>query len=482
MIEKTKHWLMVLAFLLFAAPHAASAQDATRLVVAHWWQNMGYVENGKVIREDDIRAGKELGLDGFALEGFNTKAAGNVLYSFFTAAEAMGIEDFKFFLSADPGKDFPPEDIVALMKDFSKKKQYLRVNGRPLLSTWGGGQYSDEWWQSKVVKPLKVAGIDVLFVPNFERADENATQPTYDNWMAVIKKFPSVDGLFNFRLSATTPFYSSDPNLGNHKWSMLEGEEALAQALHDSHKMFMAPFLVYYWSVCGSNVRPYNEHQGGRGMDNWWRSIIGKQKPEMIDIITWNDYSESTFIQPTHAPFTKYPPVKTFPHIGYYELLKYYISWYHTGHAPKIEKDGVFFFYRTHPNDALATDDKAACALGPIPRDQKWGVVSDVIYVTTALTKPGVLRVHTGGVVHEIPVPAGINSVDIPFETGHQTFEILRDNKVLAHISGEDVADEIKVYNFNMDSGYAIAGGQTSDTWNPSDAWVKGDIADWFAP
>jgi len=476
----TKHGMMFLAILAFALPHAACAQDAGRLVVAHWWLNMPYEKYADASREDDIRAGMELGLNGFALEGFNKIAANNVLYSFFKAADTIGAKDFKFFLSADASATFPAEDIVAIVKAYGNSPHYLKVRGKPLLSTWAGGEYGNDWWQDKVLTPLKEAGMEVTFIPNFERADENAVLPTYDNWMAVIKKFPSIDGLFNFRLSATTPFYTSDPNLGNHKWSMLEGEENLAQALRDSHKMFMAPFLIYYWSVCGSNVRPYNEHQGGRGMDNWWRSIINKQKPEMVSIITWNDYSESTFIQPTRFPNTKFPAVETLPHLGYYELLKYYISWYHSGHAPKIIRDGVFFFYRTHPNDAVASDDISACALGPIPPDQKWGVVKDVIYVTTALTEPSVLRVTTGGAVHDIPVPAGMHTVDVPFKAGHQTFEIVRNDKVRIHISGADILDNIKVYNFNVYSGYAIANGPTSETWKPSDAWKGGFIADWF--
>ncbi len=431
---------------------------------------------------DEVRAAMELGIDGFAVNAFNGGQANEIIKRLVAAADAIGAARFKVFLSADMSQDFAPAEIRDVVATWAANPHYLQLRGKSLLSTYGGGDKGDGWWQANVLAPLAAAGHPVTFVPYFDRGDPNAVAPTYEAWSATVGTFPAADGLFNFLIPGSVPFYSGDPNLGHHWWSTLEGEENLARALHDKGKVFMAPYMPYYWASCHS-ARQYMEFQGGLGTDNQWRSIITRQKPELVEIVTWNDFTESTYIQPTRA-VPPYAPggkagIAAYPHLGYYELLKYYIDWYLTGTQPAVTKDAVFSFQRTQPAGAAAGDDAAHCDI-PTTTGQRWGNVEDSVFVTTATTAPAELRVTAGSSTRTVQVPAGVTHTAVPFAPGVPQVELWRGSQRLASARGIEITAHPEYYDYNLYSGYAVASGSTSETWAVSDAWKTGQGAEWF--
>jgi len=441
--------------------------------------NYAVGESTTELAANDIRSALELGLDGFAIDAFSGKQANSVFAAFASAADALGATNFKLFSSADMSLGFSAAEIVDVIKTNADSPHYLRVNGKPVLSTFGGTNLGNNWWKSNVLAPLSAANRAVTFIPYFDRANPNRDPPDDTNWKATIERFPSIDGLFSFGIPGSTPFYSRDDNIGRHWWSILEAEEALARSLHESGKLFMAPYSPYYWAVCHPS-RQYLEFQSGRGMNSWWQSIVEKQHPDLVQIVTWNDYSESTFIQPNRIPSTKTPGIPSFGHLGYYELLKYYIAWFHKGTRPTISRDGIFFFYRTAPKDSVASNDRSVCRLGPIPTDQQWGNIKDAIYVTVALTEPAELIVSSGSTSTRIALPAGLTTIDVPFHSGDQTFVLRRHDSELIRTSGAPIVASPEVINFNVYSGYALLGAHTSQSWLPSDAWRNGKSSEWF--
>jgi glucan endo-1,3-alpha-glucosidase len=441
----------------------------------------GAGEDFLTTNENDIRAAMELGIDGFAIDAFSGDQAKNYFLAFIKAADSIGAKNFKFFLSADMSLGFAPNEIVEVIKTFSSNPHYLKVDGKPLLSTYGGQTLGNLWWQYSVIAPLQAAGTPVTFVPFFDRNNQNRDTPNDRNWANVIGNYSSVDGLFNFGIPKSPPFRVNDENIGNHWWSLLDGQESLARSLRRKGKLYIASYTPYYWAVCHS-ARQYTETQGGRGMENAWDSIVTRQHPEMVEIVTWNDYSESTFIEPTRIPLTKTSGIPSLPHLGYYELLKYYVSWYKSARRPTIVKDGIFFFHRTHPNNAAALDRGSGCSMGAIPARQKWGNVQDRIYITAALTAPADLVVRTGSLEIKRDLPAGLTTIDVPFDPGKPTYELWRAGRKALSFTGDQIVEKPDVYNFNVTSGYAVVDGQTSKTWMPSDRWKAGFVADWFKP
>lgn len=459
-----------------------------RYVVAHYMSTnpMNYIagEAEAVRKQREIKTAMEAGLDGFAVNSFNAGQAEPAIQGLYDAADAIGATDFKLFLSADMSLGFTAADIIATITDKSSNSHYLKINGKPVLSTFGAGGHDDAWWRDNVLTPLANAGYPVTFIPNFERSDQNSIAPTYAAWQTVINNYPSVDGLLNFGIAKGAPFYSNDPNMGHADWSTIEGLENLSQALRDNGKIFMTHYKPYYWATCHS-ARQYTETQGGLGMSSFWQSIINIQKPTIVEVVAWNDYSESTYIQPTRVLLGNPAEIPSTQHLAYYELMKYYSSWYKCGAQPRITKDVVFFFYRTHPNAAVASNDASACNMGAIADNQKWGLVEDDIYVTTALTSAATLSVTTGGVEKTYDVPAGMTHTKIPFNTGAQIIALKRGSVTLDSLQGVDIVANPVIYNFNVYSGFFVVNGQDSNTWFPSDDWkdqYRSTQTQWFAP
>ncbi len=480
--------LFIFSTVFWAAAPARAEDSAYHYVFAWKFIPMRYTLDEKPweTQRNDIRAATEMGLDGFALESYHYSHAQELMRTWPDAADKIGAHDFKFFLVLDMGKKedgsdrYTIENIFEIVKTFGQNPHYLKIEGRPVFSTYNqyASNLGDDWWKRNVIEPLQKMGYPIFFIPFFDRKYPNAIPPTYDNWLKLVDQFPSTDGFLLFSPPKGVPYYLDDPLGGRQEWSGLEAEENEAKALHDRNKFFASPYQPYYWQNC-KEPRPYFEYQGGRGMDNYWKSAIFKQKPEMVVLVTWDDYSESTFVQPTHIPTTKYKGIEVFPHLGYYELLKYYISWYKTGKQPLITHDGMFYFYRTQSKDAVITKDQA-CPLPMTQPDQRWGNIQDYIYLTVALTKEAELTVRTGDQTKTFDLKAGLNILDTPFSPGPQNFELRRNGRLLTAMKGRDINGKPEVFNFNIFSGYAIVNGRNSDTWTPGDNQKGSNISNWF--
>jgi glucan endo-1,3-alpha-glucosidase len=470
---------------IFLLSLASGASAFPRAVFAHYHTtNMWYVDSqsGANIYRDDVRSAMELGI-GFAVNVPTAALATSQLTGLSTAATALGATNFRFFLSANmSGAPMPAADIISIIQTWDSSPYYYKINGKPVLSTWFGDDQTNTWWQTNVLTPLATSGHAVTFIPYFDRTSPLSDNPTFANWTSLINEYPSIDGLYNFFIYKGGPFEVADTTeFGTFTWSMMDGEEALAAALHAQGKVFMAPYMPYYWATCHSS-RQYLEYQGGKGLANQWLSIINEQAPELIEITTWNDYTESTHIQPTRVLFNE-STIPTTPHLGFYELLKYYIAWYKAGIQPTITKDAVFYFYRTQSKNVTASNDGAACGIArpSTANGQLWGNIQDEIYVTTVLTAPAEIRVISNGVTTTVSsIPAGVTTTDFTFTAGTQKVELWRGGSKIGEQNGVNVASAPTVYNYHVYSNYFVVGGDDGDTWVTTDRWNTGYVADWF--
>ncbi|KAK7693520.1 hypothetical protein QCA50_003088 [Cerrena zonata] len=83
-----------------------------------------------------------------------------------------------------------------------------------------------------------------------------------------------------------------------------------------------------------------------------WQQAI-QLKPDIVEIITWNDYGESHYIGDINpnVDLGQQAPnyVNGFVHAPWRIVANYYIQWYKTGSPPAIQNDQVVFWYRSHP-------------------------------------------------------------------------------------------------------------------------------------
>jgi len=112
-------------------------------------------------------------------------------------------------------------------------------------------------------------------------------------------------------------------------------------------------------------------------------------------------------------------------------------------------KDALFWFYRIHPKDAIASEDRPVKALH--------GDVQDVLYVTVMMTAPAELRVTSGPHKSVHPLRVGIQHLRIPFSPGPQHFAVYRNGESILAGNGDAITNRISRYDFFPTSGFAYA-------------------------
>lgn len=459
-------------------------QPEPRLVFAH---NHAYAPYGRTVEgyKQDMRDAQKAGIDGFAIN-FGRWDGENGYYirkvaMLFQAARELGT-GFKLFLSPDGvtsgnanvNESLSPREVVDAMERYANHPNYWKYQGRPVLSAWHGagqGPESLNAWKS-VLDPLRAKGINAYFVPFFYIASYNECPANYDELKANFngqitnsRDFPAhsgwwsqvADGMYSSAV-AGLPLYSpkGEP-------SVLDYGETLARLMRDNGKTYMASVAPYYWGQLQGNRenpnRRYFEYEGGKGLEAQWNSVIEKQKPDWVEMFTWNDYTESTYFSPVQNLTLGEPSLNPsykgpdfFPtHSGFLELNRYFLQWYKTGKKPAIAEDKLFYFYRRHPKDAVAPDDDK----GPVA--VRHGAVEDSLYITTLLTSPAELRVVSGGQKKVVPLPKGMIHTSIPFQAGTQHFELWRGKNLVIQTDGAPIQATTTNYNFHLNSGFVSA-------------------------
>jgi glucan endo-1,3-alpha-glucosidase len=216
----------------------------------------------------------------------------------------------------------------------------------------------------------------------------------------------------------------------------------------------MASASPSYWgNVQYSIGRRYFEFDGGEGTVMQWQGIITNQ-PDWVEITTWNDFNESTYISPVSNPGQYEAQVQVpmrYSHAGYLELAKRYIAWYKTGVPPATNDDALFYFYRTHSTNLVAS------ATNDVPVTWFVGDVADVIYNTLFLTAPAQLNVLSGTNSATYSLGTGLQQVRTPFAPGTQTFTLTRNGSRVLSVQGPPILSQITNYDYFTASGYAYA-------------------------
>lgn len=420
-----------LLFLLVTVPRALAGSP--HYVFAHYMVCYALYGNSLAAYRQEIQDAQAAGIDGFALNvgewnGPDTYYKPNI-EMMYEAAESL-TNGFKLFFSVDMTNT---SDIVQMVSAYAHRSNSFYCNGKLVLSAFNGNSVD---WTNGVFPPLQSQGINVFFIPDFN-TEGGTWQQLPQLATALVTKYGNfLDGLFDFAAGVPSEIISRD--------------SAYLQACKGAGKISMVACSPTYWGCTQPyNGRPYFESEGGVGIISQWQWIITNQ-PDWVEIVTWNDLNESTYVVPLSQPGRSDPsPPERFSHAGYLALMKHYISWYKSGVEPAISVDGLFYFYRIHSTNVVAgnTND--------IPVTVFLGHVQDGIYATTALMAPADLEVKSGNYTTNFSLPAGISCQQIPFHPGAQNLILRRNGKQLATLSGPDIVTKIRYYDYFVASGYA---------------------------
>lgn len=388
--------------------------------------------------EQDIRDAQAAGIDGFALdEGAYDDPTqpyyNNNIALMYNAAEQLNT-GFKLFFSVELTNT---ASIVDMISTYAGRTNTLRYQNKVVVSTFGQNSLN---WSEGVFAPLEKKGISVFFVPHFW---PNPVQelPTYQDGVGILQTYSNIlNGLFWFG-AAGLPSQLVDCN-SNYNL-----------AVHQNHKLFMASVSPHYWGWGQYTIgRRYFEFDGGEGTVTQWQGIIASQ-PDWVEITTWNDFNESTYISPVINPSQYEPQLATpfrYSHNGFLELSKQYISLYKTGQQQiSLTNDALFYFYRTHSTNLVASDTNDP------PVTWLIGDVADVIYNTLFLTAPAQLVVVSGTNSVTNSLAAGVQQVRTPFSAGAQSFTLIRNGVTVLYAPGPPILSQIVNYDYFPASGFA---------------------------
>ncbi|MGD0964567.1 MAG: glycoside hydrolase family 71 protein [Candidatus Acidiferrales bacterium] len=475
------------AFLFGLGSDPAQAQNQ-RLVFAHYLvTNQDYqgdtdpTQEAKIAAyQREIQQAQSAGIDGFALDaGGWLKQTYYIRYSaqIFEAAVRLN-SGFKLMFSADMCCGNGIDDVEDMVRRFANDPRYAQVyfryKNKFVLTTFSGDGLGTTFWQrvksdlatganpSTTVEPTALAevggppsnaSIPLFLVPAFFWGGEIPTlssiRQSFSQWSSTI------DGSFYWGIAGV-------PGSGG-SLDQIPSSENYASVARDGGKLYMAPVCLQFW---GSNADRYYEYSGASGMRKMWMDAIKVSHPDWVEIITWNDFIEGSYVSPIDDPnkyqFANFLQATGIPagtlgyfhsHDGATALLPYFIQWYKTGVQPAITSDSLYWFYRTQSMHPSAGAPKVSAATN-------YGPVADVIYVTANLAAAATLTVTSGPMVSTFSLSAGSTDVSAPFVVGTTpAFELDRSGiAVIPATAGADLIAATPSFNDYYYSSGSVAG------------------------
>jgi glucan endo-1,3-alpha-glucosidase len=462
-----KSFLFILSIIVFATGALrAETQPTEKKVFAHFMMCFpatsqfgtgNEVEDYKhAIQEAQLR-----GIDGFALNcgAWSKNENGNYkrnTLKMYEAAQELHT-NFQLFISADMGASaLSLEEVKDMVETFRNHPNQFRFHGRPVLSSFGGNGSSRKIADPAFVSLTKYVSNEfqgtraIFFVP-FYYPIQSTERPTDEQITELFNQNQDVSGFFYFGAAGSPAFINQLTLKISNVWK-------------DSGKIFMAPVSPFYKAYGSYNCRVF-EYQGFEGMASEWETAI-QSGADWVEIVTWNDYSESTYVSPWgSADSTSFWVLNhMLSHTAYLDASRYYIDWFKTGKQPSINNDQIYYFYRLHPADgALQNLSYPKSADGKLVEFHGRNTLKNLIYATAFLKKPAKLVITIGATRQEFELEAGIHHVSVPLQMGTPRFTLGRNNLTIIDKTGEEAISLDASTHFNYFSGAAPPNGKTSN-------------------
>jgi hypothetical protein len=441
------------AFYLFfsiiasaVAPHAYSGDLPARKVFAHYMVCCPTSGPDATLEDfkSEILAAQRYGIDGFSLNsgGWDKqeplyKKRTALLYE---AARQLNT-GFLLFISIDFCCGNGEGELRDAIRSFGKHPNQLLYRGEPVISTFAGQGETPKVGESLIRAVHEERGV---IVPFFHPHSYNEI-PTVKDVEQLINDYTGVDGYFYFG-AAGLP------------WQLAQSNKLHASKWLKAGKLFMASVTPYFRGT--GNARRLFDSKGFEGMALQWESAI-ESGATWIQIVTWNDFSEATYVLPqdtlgatkTHnkiwEDLTNWGQLTS--HGAYLEASRYFIYWYKNGHPPHVIDENIYLFYRPEPKLPIGKRGAPENRLPYSGMDQ----LKDEIYLTAILSEPAVLSIQIGTKQYRTEINAGMQHVTVPYTTGTPLFRLERQGKTVFDGSGEmEIRDRdgVTFYNYFTDS------------------------------
>jgi hypothetical protein len=368
----------------------------------------------------EISQAKSVGIDGFAVDVFTPRAESDVTDLILQAAAAE--KDFTIMVTADvtgPFRAMTPADFAADIAPYLNAPAAFRLSdGRPVLGAFAAEVQKPEWWRSVLDILHGTLKRDVAFVPTFLTINDNP------------EKFAAVSYGFSM-WGGRTPSAMATRDVG--RGSTVD----VIRRARRLGKLWMQP-------VAFQDSRPrdaiFQESDNSLTNRLAWQ-LAEQQHAEWVQLVTWNDYAESTAMAPSVMH-------------GWciLDLNAYDIVRFKYGRMPRVLRDAMFVSYRDQPVDARPVYHETSL-MHVLPGS---GQPRDTIEAVTFATAPSEVVITAGTQHYSCRVPAGRGTCTFPLSLGSISAQMERDGEpvAVAHTNA-DVTESPHV----QDLQYRVVGG-----------------------
>ncbi|KAK0856143.1 hypothetical protein LTR87_017925 [Friedmanniomyces endolithicus] len=332
------------SFLVLLFCGAATAAD----VFAHFMVSNTY-SYSRTEWKADIVAAQAIGIDGFALNWAPPDCSGagpdnqdwNVqrIDDAYTVAAAQGFKlMYSFDMSYTPASCTYPWNttfMATMISKYASSPAAYIWNGDVVVSTYAGEGYGNSFF-ADLKNVMTNQGVNISLAPAL--TSYTATAQNQDpNAVAsdMFRNYTSIDGFFNWQTWPLDTYTNLTADVD------VDFQAALGNAGRTG------PYImgVSPWQFKDFNDGYYNSwvEYSDVLFPHRWDQAIQTVQPDIVEIITWNDFGESHYIR--DLPALTGPTslqlgvtgnyVYGQDHSAWRVMAQYYISWYKTGVPPQ---------------------------------------------------------------------------------------------------------------------------------------------------
>ncbi|KAK8167869.1 glycoside hydrolase [Phyllosticta citrichinensis] len=379
------------AILAGIAVHAASAAQVLadfKLTNAHSYTQDTW--------KTDMQAAKDSGIDGFALVAVPPNCQSQDLNwqldriedAFAVAAQQQFLIAPAFDMSYNThsancptGKAWNVTFMAQLISNAYSKSAGLRWNDKTLVLTHEGDSYGDGYFGQ--LKAL-LANSPAVIVPSFSSVENAvATNKSSSDQQAAdaISQFTNIDGYFNGKLDSGYAL-PHDTRADNVSYVDAAFQRALKKAGRPG------PFVmgVAPWQFQDLTSDTAAVEYGDYAWFNRWNDVFNMQ-PDLVNILTWNDYASSNYIRDVPQENSSRPGsvdlgeqgnyVYGMNHTAWRTVASYYIDAYKYQSMPWIVHNNLVYWYRTHKKNSTCSGGMGPGGAGI----KNWDLVEDALFV-----------------------------------------------------------------------------------------------------
>ncbi|KAH8119175.1 glycoside hydrolase family 71 protein [Phellopilus nigrolimitatus] len=433
---------------------------------------------------DDIELASASGIDAFALNvGSDSWQATQVKNAYAAAQQANST--FKLFISFDmtalpctASADAAP--LRNYITTYANHSAQFKHGGKVFASTFSGekctfGQGNvTQGWASQFTGRLTGADA-VFFVPSFfvdpatfvtyasvmdGQLNWNSAWPTTvttSTFNALLQKAGAVAG--KLLSVAGAPVITDIGQVSKNITSSLSLDQQYIDALKAAgNKLYMASVSPWFFTHYSPQTLNKNfVYLSDQLYPSRWQSIIAaRDQIPMVELVTWNDYGESSYLGPIKgAQPNSQAWVDGFNHTAWLDLTKYFALAYKTGTYPLVLDDAIYLWARPHAKGATAKSD----AVG---KPANYDILEDALFVVVLATSSANVTLATSSnATTVVAVPAGLSQLSIPLSAGDTVRASLsRANTTVVQLALSNFTFEgsPQTYNFNAFTAMARGG------------------------